>query len=49
LHGDEAARRSAVEGILRRFKNDWDALEWELRKSIEELKQALATMLPTWT
>lgn len=28
-----------LEEILRRFKDDWDALERELRKFIEELKQ----------
>ena len=28
-----------LEEILRRFKNDWDALEKELRKFVEELRQ----------
>ena len=38
-----------LEEILQRFKDDWDALERELRKFIEELKQGTATISRTST
>src|SRR5438876_538043 len=40
-HNPAFARRMSekLEEILQRFKDDWDALERELRKFIEELKQ----------